>query len=116
TSATPPRRVHSRSLGRGLLARRWVPLALACAVVSAAAQALAQAPNEPAPGTGEVAPESDGTAKPVIVPPELLHFEEAVYPPEAFEQGLEAEVLLKLVVNVDGSVGEVEVLEPVGSG
>jgi TonB family protein len=45
-----------------------------------------------------------------------VHFEPAPYPEQALAQGLEAEVLLKIVVNVDGSVGDVEVVSPVGHG
>jgi TonB family protein len=46
----------------------------------------------------------------------LVHFQEAVFPPKALADGLEAEVLLRLVVGADGSVTEVLVLEPVGHG
>jgi len=54
--------------------------------------------------------------KPVIVLPELTHFEHADYPPEAEKAGLQADVLLKLTVDRDGSVTKVDVSEPVGNG
>lgn len=54
--------------------------------------------------------------EPAFTPPELLRFEQAAYPPEALTEGLEADVLLAIDVLPDGSVGAVEVLEPVGFG
>ena len=54
--------------------------------------------------------------KPVIVMPELTHFEHAEYPPEAEKAGLQADVMLKLTIDRDGNVTKAEVIEPVGSG
>jgi TonB family protein len=52
----------------------------------------------------------------VIVPPRLVYFQEAVFPPEAKATHLEAEVQLRLVIGVDGSVTKAEVLQPAGHG
>jgi len=54
--------------------------------------------------------------KPVVVPPELIHFENADYPKEAIDQGLEAELVLKLTVDREGNVTRAIVPEPVGHG
>lgn len=51
-----------------------------------------------------------------MVPPQLVTFVEAAYPPEAQASGLTADVLLRLRVEADGSVSEVEVLGPAGHG
>src|SRR3954466_7772907 len=64
-------------------------------------------PAEPAP---------DAPKKPVIVLPELTHFEHADYPPEAEKAGLQADVTLKLTVDREGNVSKAEVPTPVGSG
>ncbi len=61
-------------------------------------------------------PAKDAAKKPVIVPPELVHFEHGDYPPDAIKAGLEAEVVLKLTVDKDGNVTKADVPEPVGSG
>ncbi len=71
----------------------------------------------PAFGQSAKAPDAEAAAeKPVIVPPKLVSFVEGVYPPKAFEEGLEATVILKLLVKADGTVGSAEALEPVGHG
>jgi TonB family protein len=46
----------------------------------------------------------------------LLHFEQAPYPPDALAQGLQAEVILALTIDVAGNVTAVDVLEPAGHG
>jgi TonB family protein len=51
-----------------------------------------------------------------VVPPRLLTFVEAAYPLEAQASGLTADVLLRLRVEPDGSVSEVDVLQPAGHG
>jgi TonB family protein len=50
------------------------------------------------------------------VPPQLVTFVEATYPTEAQASGLTADVLLRLRVEADGSVSEVDVLQPAGHG
>src|SRR5258708_515069 len=64
-------------------------------------------PAEPAP---------DAAKKPVLVPPELVHFEHAEYPPEAVKAGLEGTLVLKLTVDREGNVTKAEIPEPIGSG
>ncbi len=61
-------------------------------------------------------PPKDEPKKPVIVLPELVHFENADYPPEAQKAGLEAEVVLKLTVDREGNVTKALVPDPVGNG
>ena len=61
-------------------------------------------------------PAKDAPKKPVIVLPELTHFEHAEYPAEAEKAGLQADVLLKLTVDREGNVTKAEVSEPVGNG
>ncbi len=51
-----------------------------------------------------------------VTPPQLLHFENAPYPPEAREQGLTAAVVMALRIEEDGSVGAAQVLEGAGHG
>jgi TonB family protein len=63
------------------------------------------------------APADEGTpAKPRVVAPELQHYEPPVYPPEAWNQKLEAQVRLLLTVDDTGAVTAAEVIEPVGNG
>lgn len=66
--------------------------------------------------TEGTAAEQPTPAAPVIVRPQLVYFHDAAYPPQALAAGLEADVVLKLVVGVDGSVQSAEVVEPVGNG
>ena len=47
------------------------------------------------------APAKEAPKKPVIVLPELTHFEHADYPAEAEKSGLQADVVLKLTVDRD---------------
>ncbi|HEX3774554.1 MAG TPA: TonB-dependent receptor [Polyangiaceae bacterium] len=61
-------------------------------------------------------PAKDVAKKPVIVLPEIVHFEHADYPPEAEKQGLQADVNLKLTLDRDGNVTKAEVTTPVGNG
>ncbi|HEY4157990.1 MAG TPA: TonB-dependent receptor [Polyangiaceae bacterium] len=61
----------------------------------------------------EPAPEAK---KAVIVLPKLVHFENAPYPPEAEKAGIQAQVMLKLSIDVEGNVSKAEVMEPAGSG
>jgi TonB family protein len=93
------------------------------AVLSQSGLALAQASDTGAvPGGSSGAavkpaePAKDAPNKPVIVPPELIHFEHAEYPPEALKAGLQAELVLKLTVDKEGNVTKADVPEPVGSG
>lgn len=74
-----------------------VVLAVTCGV---AARAQAQGPS----GSGDALPQ------PVIQPPVVQHSVAATYPPAALAARLEAHVDLGVTVEVDGSVGAVEVL------
>ncbi len=60
-------------------------------------------------------PEADAK-QPVVVMPEIVHFENAAYPPEAEKAGLQANVVLKLTVDKAGNVTAAEVAEPAGHG
>ena len=51
-----------------------------------------------------------------IAPPRMVHFEDATYPDEAKRAGLQATVVLKLDIDADGQVVEVQVVEPAGHG
>jgi len=51
-----------------------------------------------------------------ITPPAIAHFESAAYPPEAKQAGLEATVVLKLEIDVEGHVTGVEIAQPAGHG
>ncbi|HET7538902.1 MAG TPA: TonB family protein, partial [Polyangiaceae bacterium] len=62
------------------------------------------------------APAKEPPKKPVIVLPELTHFEHAEYPAEAEKAGLQSEVMLKLTVDREGNVTKAEVPTPVGNG
>ena len=61
-------------------------------------------------------PPKEPPNKPVIVFPELTHFEHAEYPPDAEKAGLQGDVLLKLTIDRDGHVTKVVVTEPAGNG
>lgn len=65
---------------------------------------------------GAAVREAEETPKPKVVEPELVHYEPPVYPPEAKEQGLTAEVKLKLTLDENGNVTAAESIEPVGHG
>ena len=77
-----------------------------------------QAPGDKAPSDSADAEEGARSTQvaPVVVPPKLLHFHSASYPALALEQGLEGTVRLKLLVNADGTVGEVSVDQSAGNG
>jgi TonB family protein len=51
-----------------------------------------------------------------ITPPKITHFEQAPYPQEAEQAGLEANVVLRLDIDKEGKVTAVTVLEPAGHG
>jgi TonB family protein len=73
----------------------------------------------PGGATGAIvkAPEAETDKKqPVVVLPEIVHFENAPYPPEAEKEGLQGSVVLKLTVDKTGAVTNVEVVESAGHG
>src|SRR4051812_15107478 len=55
-------------------------------------------------------------AAPVLQPPRLTTFVEAQYPAEAQESHLQGSVELEILVDGDGSVGDVKVVGPAGHG
>ena len=61
-------------------------------------------------------PVKEPPKKPVVLLPELVHFEHAAYPSEAEKAGLQAEVVLKLTVDREGNVTKADVPTPVGNG
>ena len=77
------------------------------AVPSGISGAVVRPPEEPDEATPK---------KPVIVEPKLVRFQEALYPKEAQDKGLQADVLLHLTVDKTGKVTEVKVVEPAGHG
>jgi TonB family protein len=89
-------------------------------VLGSAGVALAQADSSvPRGNAGAVIkppPEQPEPPKPVIKDPVLVDFVEATYPAEAFKEGLEATVVLKLTIDREGHVTKVEIPEPVGHG
>lgn len=54
--------------------------------------------------------------KAVVVPPKLVHFEPAPYPPEAEKAALQADVVLKLTIDQSGAVTQADVAQPAGHG
>ncbi len=68
-------------------------------------------------GAGEEASgEEAQPEEPVLTPPTLLEYAQADYPAQAFESGLEAEVLTKIDIDENGVVTGVKVEEPAGHG
>jgi len=111
--------------------RRWlaglsVLSAMAFGSPAARAQGGADAPPDdgssgavPSGASGAVIKrpaEETETKQPVIVMPELVHFEQAAYPRAAQQAGIEADVTLLLTIDREGNVTDVEVAEPVGHG
>lgn len=104
-----------------------VSLLVVAAALARTAPALAQsadAPSDPGAVPSGISgaairpaePPKDAPKKPVIVMPELVHFENAPYPADAQKAGLQADVILKLTIDRDGNVTKSEVVAPVGSG
>ncbi len=61
-------------------------------------------------------PPEDAPKKPVVVPPKLLRFVSAPYPPEAQKAGTQGDVVLELSIDATGKVTRAEVAEPAGHG
>ena len=80
-------------------------------IISTGAPAFAQ-------GAGEEASKEEGAQPdgPVLTTPTLLEYAQADYPAEAFEAGIEAEVLARIDIDENGVVIGVEIDEPVGHG
>jgi TonB family protein len=97
-------------LGSSLAA---LPVAAQSPDVSSPSAPIAPAAAQPAPAAGEASPPAAPNG---VVPPQLLTFVEATYPPAAQASGLTADVLLRLRVEADGSVSEATVMQPAGHG
>ncbi len=73
----------------------------------------------PTGGSGAVVKEAEPAPevkKPVVVMPEILHFENAPYPEAAAKAGLQGDVILKLTIDREGKVTKADVMEALGSG
>lgn len=106
----PPERSRMELVTRLVLSSLRVPLIALGWFCATTSTASAQTAGE-TPPADEAAP-----SKPKVVPPELTHYEPPVYPPEAWDKGLEARVQLLLTVDETGAVTAAEVVEPVGDG
>ena len=53
---------------------------------------------------------------PIVTAPTIVEYIEAVYPPDALEQSIEATVRLRIELDETGAVKSVAVIEPVGNG
>ncbi|MDJ0765781.1 MAG: TonB-dependent receptor [Myxococcota bacterium] len=82
---------------------------LICAIDGLAQTATPQLPDSPA--APEAAPLADA-----LVPPKLISYVEAAYPPEALQEGLEAAVTAELDIDETGRVVGVTITEPAGYG
>ena len=108
----------TRGIATGWTLGQVLPLALLLTPNVAFAQ---QSGTGAVPGGGTSAvvkaPEPAPEAKqPVVVMPEIVHFENAPYPPEAEKAGVQGNVVLKLTIDKDGNVTAADVLEPAGNG
>jgi len=86
------------------------PIVAVCALLVLGTVASAQ--GQPAAADR---PDS-GQQQPDIVMPELLEFVSADYPKEAAEKGIEANVVLRLTIDVEGNVEAADVIVPAGNG
>jgi len=82
-------------------------LLFAAAFVPAAANATA-ASNEESPAHAGL--DAGAPVPSAWVPPKLLHFEEAPYPPEDEAKGVEGDVVMRLSIDASGGVSAIEVL------
>ena len=86
-------------------------LAAALVVCLLQAQALGGAPDAGIAADGGP-PASPDAAQPAVIPPALVHFVPAVYPPEAEAAGITGAVTLSIVIDEMGKVGAIKVLDP----
>ncbi|MBN2526022.1 MAG: TonB family protein [Deltaproteobacteria bacterium] len=85
------------------------------AMATAAAQKV-QDESQATADTVKDAADASSADENAMVPPKLITYVEAEYPPEAFEKGLQADVLATLDIDATGNVVDVEINEPVGNG
>jgi TonB family protein len=123
--------MHRKTMLRA--ARSWLwrlAVALLCAASIVLWPARGRAQNEPPPedrGEGAVPRGGPGAAarpaapqapaqQPAVTLPEIVHFEQAPYPPEAEKAGVQGNVVLALTIDAEGNVTAAEVKEPAGHG
>lgn len=100
---------------------RSSPLVVA-ATLAASPAAVAQTGDGdtgsvPRGGPGAVVrPAAPAAPKAVVKMPELVRFVEAPYPAAAASAGVQGDVILRLTIDVEGRVTQVEVVEPAGHG
>ncbi|MCB9661528.1 MAG: TonB-dependent siderophore myxochelin receptor MxcH [Sandaracinaceae bacterium] len=104
------------TVGLSLLSPRAPAPALAQGTPSQAAPEAAPETTEeaPAPAPDEQAPAA--APEPAVVPPRLIQFVEADYPPEALAAGVAGRVVLRLTIDAEGTVTEAEIMVPMGHG
>ncbi|HEY6556452.1 MAG TPA: TonB family protein [Polyangiaceae bacterium] len=83
-----------------------------------AEEAELEALERPRPGSARTvySRSATRTRRAGIEMPELVHLEEAPYPPEAKAAGIEGDVVLRLTIDVTGQVTDAEVVEGPGEG
>lgn len=91
-------------------------MGLIVSAVRAESHSESSAPGEIFPEVSGPRPDDtalqDPPSESQIAPPRLIHSVEAIYPESALERRVEGLVVLELVVNIEGEVEEVRVLEP----
>jgi len=80
-----------------------------------AAAALALATTTAARAYAQAQPAAEGAPQRTIVPPKLVHFVEAEFPPSEAAAGKGATVLLQIAISATGAVADVKVLETAGA-
>jgi TonB family protein len=65
-----------------------------------------------APATTQAAQATTDGGAPAVIPPALTHFVPAAYPPDAEAAGIIGAVTLSIVIDEQGAVGAVKVIEP----
>jgi len=98
--------------GRFLSFCSHLPSVVVCVILLAARVALAQPEQPPSDGTAG----SEAMDQAAVVPPKLVKFQDATYPPEARRLGLTADVILRLTIDDTGAVTDAEVVQAAGHG
>ncbi len=87
-------------------------LAAALVVCLLQAQVVGGAPDGGVAAPDGGAPASSDAGQAAVVPPALVHFVPAVYPPEAEAAGITGAVTFSIVIDESGKVGAIKVLDP----
>lgn len=97
----------------GSLAAALVVCLLQAQALGGASDAGAVAADGGAPASPDGgAPASPDAGQPAVVPPALVHFVPAVYPPDAEAAGITGAVSFSIVIDETGKVGAIKVLDP----